>query len=98
MLVQIGLLRSLRSTLTKLDKRKICGNTWLAFSKPEAFLTFVGSKTLDVMFIPKWGLDIATEDKFAKINNIKTTNNDKHQQLDTNKTQMTKKNIYNIPR
>ena len=69
---QIGLLRSLRGTLTRLAKQTICGNTWnLSFSEPETWLTFVGSKTLNTnldMFITKWGLDIATTDKFAKQN------------------------------
>ena len=55
----------------------ICGNTWqLAFFEPEAWLTFVGSKTLDTnlgLFIPQLSLDIATANRFAKTNNIKTT-------------------------
>ena len=32
------------------------------------------------MFVPKQGLDIATADKFAKTNEIKTTDNDENQQ------------------
>ena len=48
----------------------------MTFSGAEAWLTFVDSKTFDkncVIFIPKWGLDIAT----AKTNKIKTINEDK---------------------
>ena len=51
----------------------------LTFSGTEAWLTLVGSKRLNTdlcMFIPKQGLDIVTADKFAKTNEIKTTDED----------------------
>ena len=87
---QIGLLQSLPSTLDRLEKLMICGNTWkLAFSEPEAWLTFVGSRTLDTnlgMFIPKWGLDIAAADRFAKTNKVKTINEDTNNNLPQIKT------------
>ena len=71
----------------------------LTFSEPKAWLTFVGSKTLDTnlgMFIPKWGLNIATADKFAKTDAIKqltTIYINNPIQIKTQKT----KNIYNTP-
>ena len=43
------------------------------------------------MFIPKWGLDIATADRFAKTNDIKTTDNDKHQQSNTDENKRQRK-------
>ena len=59
------------------------------FSGTEAWLTLVGSKTLDSdlgMFIPKWGLDIAAADKFAKTNKVKTINEDTNNNLPQIKT------------
>ena len=57
------------STLNRLDKQTKCmKHVDLIPSGTKAWLTFVGSKTLDTnlgMFIPKWGLDFATGDKFA---------------------------------
>ena len=63
----------------------------MTFSRTEAWLILVGSETLDSdlgIFIPKQGLDIATADKFAKTNRIKTIDGDKKQQSNT---------IQNIP-
>ena len=55
-------------------------------SRTEAWLAFLDSKTLDTnlgMFIPKWGLEFATGDKFAKTNKVKTINNDKINKTNT---------------
>ena len=49
------------------------------FSRMEAWLTLVGSETLDSnlgIFIPKQGLHTASADKFAKTNEIKTIEED----------------------
>ena len=62
-------------------------HAFLLFSETEVCLTLVSSKTLDSdlgMFIPKWGLDNATADEFAKTNKIKTIDEDKS----TNPTQI----------
>ena len=54
----------------------------MTFFRKEAWLTLVGSKTLDSldsdlgMFIPKRGLYITTADKFAKTNKVKTIDED----------------------
>ena len=52
----------------------------MTFSRTEAWLTLLGNETLDSdlgIFIPNQGLDKATADKFAKTNEIKTTDKDK---------------------
>ena len=66
----------------------------------EACLPVLGSKTRDTdlgIIYSKSGLDDATADKFSKINKIKTTDNDKTQQSEENKTQQTKFKHKNIP-
>ena len=60
----------------------------MTFSRTEAWLTLVGSETIDSdlgIFIPKQGLDIATAEKFAKTNEIKIIDEDVKQQSNTNK-------------
>ena len=67
-------------------------------SRTEAWLTLVGSETLDSklgIFIPKKVLDIATADECSKQNCIKTTDKDTKHKSDTNKTQRTKKHNKN---
>ena len=67
----------------------------MTFSRTEACLTLVVSETLDSdlgIFIPKQGLDIATADKFAKTNEIKTINEGEQQQSNTNKNSTNKGN------
>ena len=60
----------------------------MTFSRTEACLTVLGSKTLDsdlgIVYF-KTGLDIATADKFAKTNKIKTIDKDKKEESNTNK-------------
>ena len=66
--------------------------TWdalkLTFSRTEACLTVLGSETHDTdlgIVYSKTGLDIATADKLAKINEIKTIDEDEKQQSNTKK-------------
>ena len=63
------------------------------FLRTEAWLTLVGSKSLDTdfgNFIPKQGPDHPTADKFAKMNKVKTINEVENQQSVTNKNTMNK--------
>ena len=62
-------------------------------SRLEAWLSLVGSKTLDSdlgIFIPNQGLDNATADKLAKTNMVKTIDEDENRKSDTNKNTMNK--------
>ena len=76
---QFGLLRSLLSTSTRLDKQTKWETSWILTS-PERKLAqqSLGSETFDTdlgIVYSKSGLDSATTDKFAKQNCVKINNN-----------------------
>ena len=66
----------------------------LTFSRTEACLTSLDSKTLGIS-IPKLELDIATADKVAKTNGVEINNEDVKQESNTNKNIMNKDNHNN---
>ena len=81
-----------QSSMNRLAKRAKCEKrVELAFSRAKAWLTLVGSKTLDSIhdiFIPKQGLVNATADEFAEQKGININNEDIRQAFDPNKNIM----------